>query len=189
MKLICDEARQFNNTPAHGRRKPSLQLLVDSRIREWPHKDNVCLVDYYPEWKFKDWIAALCAEMVCITCDTVVLYLEKSEEIQEVPPLKNALQHKPGERIFISNMLTKVSSSPLRRSVDSGFTLLQAIRSVNRVLHRVHYLSIFEHFFSKGRIIKPTHQFFREDGHLTTYGCLIFRECILGESGLKPYWF
>ena len=154
-------------------------------------------MDFHPNWTLKKWVAALRAKIVRIQCNTVVLYLERTEDILDVPPLKNALhsicktiqQHKAGAHIFISNMLPKVSGSPLRRSAESSFNLLQAVRSTNRALLKVHYLSIFEHFCSKGKIVKPTHRFFAQDGQLTQYGCLILRDCIMQEVGIKSYWF
>ena len=68
--------------------------------------------------------------------------------------------------------------------------LLQAVRSVNCALGKVHFLSAYEHFVSKrGKLIKPTHKYFREDGQFTVLGCLVFHECLLREAGLKSYWF
>ena len=195
VELVKIEAKQQMIKP-RNRRGPSMQLLADTRISEWPNNDNLCLVDYH-NWTLKQWVSALRAEIVRISCNTVILYLEKTHEYEDVLPLKNALhsicktiwQHKAGARIFICNILPQVTSSPLRRSMESNFTLLQAVRSVNRALSKVHYLSVYEHFFSSGRIIRPTHQFFQENGQLTRYGCLIFRECLFREAGLKTYWF
>ena len=131
----------------------------------------------------------------------MVLYLEKSQEYEEVTPIKNALhticktirQHNNTARIFVANLLPRVSSSPIHRPLaEANFTLLQATRSVNRAIGKVHYLSIYEHFVSSktGRIIKPTHHYFREDNiQLSGYGCIVFRECLLRETGLKSYWF
>ena len=183
-----------------SRRSPSLHILADSRIGNWPVNDNICKVDYHPEWSFKKWIAALRAETVRVKCNTVVLYLERVQEFEEVPPLKNVLhtmckilkQHNRDMHIFVSNLLPRITRSPVGKPlVEINFTLLQAVRSVNRAMGKVHYLSVYEHFVSsKGKIIKPTHIFFWEDNvQLTTYGCMILRECLLHESGLKSYWF
>ena len=159
----------------------------------------VCIVDYQPNWNFKAWLSALRAESIRIKCNTVVMYFERSQEY-DVPPLKNALQaicktvrqHNPGVRIFISNLLPRISSSPVRKPLgEANYILLQAVRSINRVMGKVHFLSLREHFISKsGRVIRPTCQFFREDNEqLSSYGCMVFRECLLRETGLKSYWF
>ena len=68
---------------------------------------------------------------------------------------------------------------------------LQAIRSTNRVIKKVFYLSVFEHFTSskRNRIITPTYKYFQEDQQLTRLGCLTIRECMLREAGMKQYWF
>ena len=74
--------------------------------------------------------------------------------------------------------------------MESNFILLQAVRSINRALKKVHFMSLYEHFVSKrGKIIKPMHKYFQEDGQLTQLGCMTVRECILWEAGLKTYWF
>ena len=196
LQMIRDDAQRFMERPRQHR-PPSIQILADSRIKQWPAGDKVCVVDFHPNWTLKKWVAGLQAEIVRIQCNIVVLYLERTEEILDVPPLKNMLhsickvirQHKAGARIFVSNMLPKVGGSPLRRSAETSFNLLQAIRSTNRALLKVHYLSTFEQFCSKGKIVKPTHQFFAQDGQLTQYGCLILRDCIMREVGIKSYWF
>ena len=131
-------------------------------------------------------------------CNTVVIYFEMVQEFKEVPPLKNNLhtvckiihQHNKSARIFVANLLAKLSGSPLGRPMSEiNFTLLQAVRSVNRAIGKVHYLSIYEHFISKGgRVIKPTHQIF-SGAQLSEFGCMIFRECLMCEAGLKTYWF
>ena len=89
---IQQESCQF----MEGRRKvctrgPSLHILADSRIQNWPKCDNICVVDFRPGWSFKQWISALRAEMIRVKCNTVVLYLEKVHEFEEVPLVKNAL--------------------------------------------------------------------------------------------------
>ena len=68
------------------RRPPSLHLLTNSRVQCWPSWDNVCIVDHHPGWSFQKWISSLRTEIVCISCHTVVIYLEKIIELQDVPP-------------------------------------------------------------------------------------------------------
>ena len=185
-----------------NKRGPSVHILADSRINNWPTVDNVCAVDFRQDWSFKQWISALRAEIIRVKCHTVILYLEKVQEYDQVPPLKNALQtvckiikqHSRDARIFMSNLLPHVSQSPIRRKplAEVNFTLLQAVQSVNRAMGgKIHFLSVYEHFVShKGKIIWPTHKFFQEDNvQLSLFGCMILRECFLCEAGLKPYWF
>ena len=156
-------------------------------------------MDYRPGWSIKRWIAALQAETIWIQCHSVILFLERAQNL-EVPPLKNAIQtlcrviqqHSRGARIFISNLFPRAHRSPLDRALtETNYVILQATRSVNQALTKVHYLSVFEHLVSKrgNKIIRPTHQYFDEKQQLTRYRCLIVRECFLREAGLKPYWF
>ena len=195
--ILTQEAKGFQ-LPTQERR-PSLHLLADARISNWPSTDKTCVMEYHPQWKFKHWIAALRAETVRIQANTVVLYLEETLAYEDVPPLKNNLhtmcktirQHCRGARIFIANLLPQIQHSLLGRPrVESNFTLLQAIRNVNRALSKTHYLSVYEHFVSnKGKVIRPLHKYFQENDQLTNYGCLILRECLLCEAGLKTDWF
>ena len=129
-----------------------------------------------------------------------MLYLENTATYSDIPPLKNGLQslckairqHHRTCRMFITNLLPSPSSSPQRRTRNHAeFTLLQAIRSANRALGKIHYLSLFEHFVScrKTTTIRPTHKYFTEDFGLTPLGCMVMRECIIWEAGLKTYWW
>ena len=183
-------------------RPPSMHILSDARLSNWPSRDNICMMDYHPGWGFQHWISALRAETIWVKCNTVVLYFEKSQDYEDVPPVKNSLhtickvlhQHNQTVCIFIANILPKASASPVRRvlaETKNNFVLLQAVHSVNRALGKVHYLSIYEHFTSQsGSVIRPVHKYFKQDNvQLSSYGCLIFRECVMREAGIKSYWF
>ena len=163
----------------------SVQLLMDSHADRWSKVDNVCKLEFNPNWELNRWVSALRVEVVCIQCNTVILYLEQTTKISDVTPLKNKLfamckvihQHNKSVCIFISNLLPQPSVSPLSKNrMQSDFNLLQAIRSINRLIKKVYYLSVFEHFVSKkkGHIIHPTHKYFQEDGELTLLGCMVF---------------
>ena len=169
-------------------------------MEQWSNIDNVCQVEYHPGWELNRWVSALRAETIRVCSNNVVLYLEETSRVHDVPPLKNKLQaicevlrqHRKGVKIFIANLLPKPSSSPVCHArMESDFILLQAIRGVNRSIKKVHYLSIFEHFVARksGRIIRPTHKYFQENSELTRLSCLIFCECLMREIGIKNYWF
>ena len=196
-ELIVREARLFKHA-TREKRAPSVHILADAHIQAWPKNDNICVTDYELGWSLKKWLAALRAGIITIRCHTVILYLEACHTYPDVPPLKNALQglckvirqHQKEVRIFVANIMPKVSKSPVRPRVELNFNLLQAVRSVNRILKKIHFLSVYEHFVSKkGVILHPTHKYFQEDEQLTPLGCLIMRECLLREAGLKSYWF
>ena len=117
-----------------------------------------------------------------------------------LPPIKNSLHglcktiknlgNNP--RIFISNHLPCVEHRPVCQPISqSNFVLQQAIRSVNRAMSGgIFELTIYEHFVSsKGRIIKPKDQVFMDAESLTQYGCMVFHECAMRETGIKGYWF
>ena len=127
------------------------------------------------------------------------MYFEETEGFEDVPPLKNKLQalchvvkqHNPSARIFISNLLPRISRSPVKKPRgENEFLLLQAVRSVNRVLTRVHFMTLYQHFVSKkGTVIQPAHRYLDQQENLTVLGCLTFRECMLCEARLKGNWF
>ena len=41
----------------------------------------------------------------------------------------------------------------------------------------------------KDQVIKPADHYFLGEGGMTEWGCLIFRECMMREVGIKSYWF
>ena len=183
--------------PSRQVRKPSLHLLADSRVGNWPASDQICVIEYQPDWEIRHWISAVRAETIRIQSGTVIIYLERILSFSDVPPFKNLLQtlckavraHRKDTRTFISNLLP--GHSPLcRKCIQADFILLQAIRSINCSLGKIFYLSVFEHFTSKsGKVIHPTYKYIQEDQQLTKLGCLVFRECLMREAGLKTYWF
>ena len=181
-------------------RAPAVHILADAKVAAWPTSDNICTLDYKPGWKLRDWIGAIRAENVRISQPTVILYLEVVLTFEDVPPLKNSLhmlckvirQHQLGARIFLANLLPRISSSPLSKPiVEHNYQLLQAVHSTGRAIHKVFYLSIYEHFVSsrKSRVIKPVSKYFADNDQLTYFGCLMLRECLLRKAGLKQYWF
>ena len=97
-------------------RSYSLHILADARTEEWPTGDNICKIEYHPKWQFKNWVAALRSEIIRIECNTVVIYLEKIQDMDDVPPIKNGLhsickvirQHQHSARIFIANFLPQI---------------------------------------------------------------------------------
>ena len=179
-------------------RGPSVLILADAQLGNWPASDKICQVEYRPQWPVQRWIQAVKTGDIRIKAFTVVLYLEELKKWQDLPPIKNTIQklclairHFGQEpRIFVANFLPRVSSSPVMVPlVVSNFTLQQSIRSACRAVGRIHEMAMYEHFTSKnGHMLKPTHKYFSMDG-LTQQGCLIFRECLLREAGLKTYWF
>ena len=49
---------------------------------------------------------------------------------------------------------------------------------------------MYEYFVSrKGKVIQPTGSYFVDNGRLTELGCMLFREVVMRESGIKSYWF
>ena len=182
----------------HKRRLPSLLLLADSQLENWPGRDKICTLEFRKGWTLR-WTQAIKTGEIRINCYTVVLYLEDTRHWNDVPPIKNALHalckaiknHAPDPRVFIANHLPRVTSSPVTLPVaNSNFTLQQATRSVGHALGAIHEMSLYEHFISKrGKVLKPTQKYFIQEGMLTPLGCLIFRECVLCEAGIKNYWF
>ena len=179
---------------------PAMLILADSQLINWPGRDCICRVEVR-KWPLKRWTQAVRLGEIRISSTTVILYLESSRNWVDVPPIKNALQtlcktirnnsNCNDPRIFIANHLPRVSSSPVQQSVPhSNFTLQQAVRSICRSIGKVYELSIYEHFISsKGKMIRPSHKYFADQDNLIPFGCLVFRECVLRETGVKGYWF
>ena len=120
-------------------RRRSVQVLADAQVEKWPLYDNICQVKYGQGWKVREWIEAICAETIRLEHSTVILYLEAAMRM-DFQPLKNVLQtlckairqHQGGARIYMCNLLPRVTSSPLGRCIgDANFTVLQAVRSDN----------------------------------------------------------
>ena len=177
-------------------RPPSIQILADKQLHYWPQADRICSVTL-KDWPVKRWGQAICLGEVQITSPIVVLYLEGTKNWMDIPPIKNSLQalckvirnHSLGVRIFVSNHLPQITSSPVQQPVSaSNFTLQLAVRSVERAVGGgVFELSIFEHFMlKKGKMAKDL---FVQADKLSQEGCLVFRECVLHEVGVKSYWF
>ena len=177
----------------------SILIFADSQLENWPAKDKICTVEFRRGWAIKRWVRAIRTGEIRISCNTVVLYLETTRNWMDVPPVKNILHtlcktiklHAAGPRVFVANHLPRVTSSPVNLPViNTNFTLQQATRSVCRAMGGVFEMSIHEHFVSrKGKLIKPRHRYFVDEGALSTWGCMIFRECLLREAGVKGYWF
>ena len=179
-------------------RSPSALILADSQFKHWPRKDHICQVILHEGWPLKRWSQAIKLGQLHINSHTVTLYLESVQYWTDMPPIKNGLtslcrvikSHGMEPRIFVSNHLPRWAASPVTSPVSQfNFTLQQGIRSTCRSIGSVYELSLYKHFTSaKGRIIKPADKYF-ELGSLSWFGCVIARECILREVGLKGYWF
>ena len=184
---------------AQGRAR-SVTVLADTKVEQWLLFDNVCQVKYRKGWKYLDWIMALRAESIRISCHTVIIYFENVLEFKDAPPLKNILEklcrsirsHQKGAHIFVANLLPRVTCSPLKKKCieDANYNLLQAVCSTNRTLRKIFYLSVHEHFTSNHpfELLTPVHKYFT-DTQLTALGCMVLRECFLREAGMKTYWF
>ena len=202
IKVIKQEGMSFAIPKWIRKRNPraSLLILADAQLKFWPKGDKICKVQLHERWPLKRWNLAIKMGTIKLECNTVVLYLESTRSWQDVPPIKNSLHmlcktiknlgNNP--RIFISNHLPRVDHSPVQYPItQSNFILQQAVRSVQRAMKGgVFELSMFEHFISsKGRVIKPKDQVFVDADRLTAYGCMLFRECLMHEAGIKTYWF
>ena len=165
--------------------------MADKQLHYWPQADRICSVTL-KDWPVKRWGQAIHLGEVRITSPIVVLYLEGTKNWRDIPPIKNSLQalckvirnHSLGVRIFVSNHLPQITSSPVQQPVSASNFMLQLARAVGG---GVFELSIFEHFVSKkGKMAKDL---FVQADKLSQEGCLVFCECVLCEVGVKSYWF
>ena len=201
--IIIREGMQFT-PPKEGIKKriatPSIMIFSDGRLANWPWSDKICDVHLKPGAQLRQWMSDLRDGSIDIQASNVFIYLEELQRWHDFPPLKNNIQYlcksirnqQPNIRIYIGNMLPRVGGgrSPLCADVkEFNFTLQQAIRSVCRAMGKIHAISIYEHFMSrKQKPLSPIFKYFTDD-KLTELGCLVFRECLLREAGLKTYWF
>ena len=199
-QLVVDEGMSFPLPEwIRGRAQQTVYIIADAQVAAWPPRDNICKVEYCEGWPVRQWIDAICTGMIKIlTCHVMIIYIEGTQHWQDVPLVKNILlalckavrnfSSGSDPRIFIANHLPKVAS-PLRQVEQTNFVLQQAVRSVGRALSCVFGLSVYEHFTSRrGKLLKPVNKYF-DNGQLSYMGCLILRECMLREAGLKKYWF
>ena len=64
-KQAVQELNQETTPQCEVKRPPSVHILVDAKLINWPVKvDKVCVVDFHPEWTVSKWVSALCAETV-----------------------------------------------------------------------------------------------------------------------------
>ena len=178
----------------------SVFLAADSRVQAWPLHDTKIRVSLKESWSMTQWTQAFRTGYLDYSCGKVLIYFEMLAEIPVPTPLNNAvlalcrsIRWKNTDcQIYILNLLPKISPTPvLGPSVPvANQHILEAVRNVNRRMGSVFYLSVFEHFFTKesGLLIPPC-KHFRANGDLSQLGCMVLRECIFRESGMKSYWF
>ena len=199
--LIIEEGLERHHLGKRRRRvqEPAVLILADSKLKEWPWNDKVCDLHLRPNQSVKQWTMEIRTGIIDIQARNVIIYFESLLGWNDVPPIKNSLEslckairdQQPSVRIYISNILPRISGSPLSPSIANfNFILQQAIRSIGRKMIKIHTLTVYEHFVSKrGKVINPTHKYFQDPDTLTQLGCLLLRECFLREAGLKTYWF
>ena len=129
-----------------------------------------------------------------------MVYMEMFSQIAVPMPLTNSVLalcrairiRNPDCRIFILDLLPRIGhATVLGPGVpQTNRNLFESIISVNHRLGNIFMLSVHEHFHSRCTgLISPAHKYFRASGDLTTYGCMILRECVFREAGMKRYWF
>ena len=200
MKLIMSDGLRHHRIKKRDKRQTlSVMILADAQLAAWPKHDKKCVIVYKPGMPVKQWSRYIRAGTLDIQVKNVLIYFEALMVWSEAPPIKNTLQsvckairgQQPEARIYVANMIPRVGRSPVVMDVSSfNFVLQEAVCSVGRALSRVHNLALFEHFMSsKGKILNPKYDYFNGADELTYLGCLVLRECVLREMGLKTYWF
>ena len=95
-------------------------------------------------------------------------------------------------RIFIANLPPAIQRAPVlgKRIPELNEEILEVVLSTNRLMKKVHLLSIYEHLMgSDNKIASPVQRYYCKELEFTCLGCGIFREIVLCEIGAKPYWF
>ena len=60
-------------------RLPSILLLADSQVKNWPKHDCICTLEYHNSRSLKWWTQAIRTGELRVNCHTVVLYLETTQ--------------------------------------------------------------------------------------------------------------
>ena len=173
------------------RRPPSIHVIADQHLEEWPLGDQYCKLTYCQHLPLSQWLEHLRTQQLTIKAHNVVLYLHKLRHETHLTLLKNRLAQlcrvvraaAPECRIFLSDMLPTESTLENDQITRHNGQLFIAVQHVNCDLERVFYLSMRIHFND----IVPWMDYFKRSGELTRLGCLTFRGCLAREVGITNY--
>ena len=192
------EGLEIHKVPPELRRhrQPSVHILADNHLKDWPIGDNQCQLMYFEHLPLSQWVEKLWSRTIIIQARIVVLYLHKFKNFMHGAPLKNritqichAIRATVGETwIFICNLLPAEGRLQLDDASRYNRQLFTSTQHVNQELERVFLLDMFAHFVDiQGRTIEPMSNYITTSGSLTLLGAFIFWGCLLQEVGVTGY--
>ena len=73
------------------RREPSVHILADAHLQNWPIGDTLCRISYFQHLSTSQWIEKLKRKTITIRTRITVLYMQKFRNLIHPTPLKNRL--------------------------------------------------------------------------------------------------
>ena len=162
-----------------------------------------CRVYCHPEYDMWKWNSVIRSQHINVApFFNVVLCLQKLQEVEGKIPVKNNVQAlyrsirsvNLGCRIFVSNLPPNPhGGSPVlkRRAAQFNTELRETVNELSLQMPKLHYLSMYEHWTDSedGSVLSPVQKYYSGEGTFTKLGCLMFREFMFREMGVKTYWF
>ena len=182
------------------RRGPTTLILTDAYLKNWSDKDCKCKAVYRPEFDTWKWIAVIRSRELdlrpflnVVMCFSKIKSLDGLQLRNTVQSIARAVRMANHDcRIFFANLPPTPQSPPVLGRRISAFNadLLEAVHSVGKKMLKVHLITVHEHLMDKtGKILSPVRLYFKDQQEFTKLGCALFREIIMREAGMKPYWF
>ena len=200
--------KQLNNPPAGNTAPQWMQkvrplsslLLSDGTLVNWPEYDGRCVLAFKPGFTVDHWIKEIRSGDICVQYQNIMIFLERFRTLEIAAHLKNgvfsvcrAIRAKNTNcRIYIISAIPSVGPEAVLGYKVKVFNrlLLSQVTNINKKMRQVFYIDMEGHFITDGgQKLFPMKQYYNLDGTLTKMGCLLFRDCMFREAGLKRYWF
>ena len=135
-------------------RPPSMQLVCDAQMEQWPRRDNKVRVMFKRDWNVMKITEAVRTQEIGLRFGITVFHLTRVREIQSLEPLRNRLAalcravkvEQPQGRIFFCNLLPNPHARKVMPPRDKDFNRLleEAVNGINSRLGRVFYINMWE---------------------------------------------
>ena len=203
IRIILDDIkREYFITWRQARRdrQPSIHLLNDGRLKEWPESDGKVKLTLQPTWVLKDWIKGLQTGDATLEAFNIVVCLDSFRLVPDEIPLKNQIaalcrairKVRRDTRIFVcENLPRPYDNSPLGLGARAHNILLKqaAKKIIATKLKRVFPLEMWQHIPQVNEESQAfMFEWFHQDNTLNKQGCAAFRQAMFKELGLVPYY-
>ena len=178
------------------RRNMTVQILTDSFLGNWSHRENKCALIIHPFPNINQWIRAIRRQEIPLQLPITVVALQCLKSMECLEPLKNnlaalcrAIRSCVQGRIFITSNIPNPRCVPVlgQRAIQHNRLLHQAVVGINKNIYSVFYCDLAAHLISEGKHLEPIATHFTPEGELTKVGCFVYRGCLLREKGVVPF--